>query len=120
MFDTRNSSLLNQDSRQSQKLSDSTLRSIKKTISDYDVLEILGQGAFGTVHKVRDKSDGGIFAMKAISKFNLNEQSIFMLRQELRIHKYLRHPHITKLYAFFEDAQSVYLVIALAENGRPW
>jgi serine/threonine protein kinase len=35
---------------------------------DFEAISMLGQGAFGKVYKVRNKIDGGIYALKQISK----------------------------------------------------
>ena len=35
-------------------------------LEDFEILEELGQGAFGTVYKVRRKVDGLIYAMKRV------------------------------------------------------
>jgi serine/threonine protein kinase len=102
----------------SQKNSDSTIRSIRKVLADYEILNMLGQGAFGKVCKVRDKVDNKLFAMKAISKKDMREPQVHLLRQELKVHKYLRHPHIVQLKNFFEDSSNVYLILELADNGR--
>lgn len=40
------------------------------------------------------------------------------IQQEVRIHSELKHPSILELYAFFEDANYVYLVLELAHNGE--
>ncbi|XP_058462904.1 serine/threonine-protein kinase PLK4 isoform X2 [Malaya genurostris] len=40
------------------------------------------------------------------------------VRQEVSIHSRLKHPSILELYTFFEDANYVYLVLELAENGE--
>lgn len=103
--------------------SDTSLRSMRRSVGDFEPLPrgLLGQGSFGVVEKVKDTADGKIYAMKSISKQSLNhkEAHIANLKQEIRIHKYLLHPYITKLHYFFEDAQQVYLVMSFAENGRP-
>lgn len=40
------------------------------------------------------------------------------VKQEVAIHSKLKHPSILELYAFFEDANYVYLVLELAQNGE--
>lgn len=44
----------------------------------------------------------------------MNEQQI---QREVRIHSSLRHPNIVKLYAAFEDAVGVYLVLEYCPRG---
>ena len=43
--------------------------------------------------------------------------SVENLKREIKIQKKLEHPHITKLFNYFEDRQNVYLVLEYAENG---
>lgn len=40
------------------------------------------------------------------------------VKQEVAIHSKLKHPSILELYTFFEDANNVYLVLELAQNGE--
>ena len=53
----------------------------------------------------------------------MNKKSIFEhsnlenLKREIRIQKKLYHPHILKLYNFFEDKENVYLILEYCENG---
>lgn len=49
-----------------------------------------------------------------ISQINLREN----LKNEINIHKKLRHPHIIRLYYFFEDIENVYMVLEYAENAN--
>ncbi|KAJ2211184.1 hypothetical protein IW140_003311 [Coemansia sp. RSA 1813] len=43
-------------------------------VGDYEVIEELGHGSFGTVHLVKNKVTGEAFAMKEYSKANLRKQ----------------------------------------------
>ena len=40
------------------------------------------------------------------------------LKNEIKIQKKLNHPHIIKLYDFFEDLENIYMVLEYAENGN--
>ena len=40
------------------------------------------------------------------------------MKNEIRIHKRLEHPHIIRLYHYFQDKEKVYLVLDYAENGN--
>lgn len=40
------------------------------------------------------------------------------VRQEVEIHSRLKHPSVLQLYTFFQDANYVYLVLELADNGE--
>ena len=39
------------------------------------------------------------------------------LKREVKIQKKLDHPHVIKLYHYFEDKENVYLILEYAENG---
>lgn len=43
--------------------------------------------------------------------------SIDNLKREIRIQKKLDHPHVCKLFHYFEDKECVYLILEYAENG---
>ena len=56
--------------------------------------------------------------MKIIKKIGNNPALMTNLKQEIRIHKYLKHPYITRLFYFLEDLESVYLILSYAEFGK--
>lgn len=64
----------------------------------YDALEVIGKGSFGTVRKVRQKSDGKILVRKEIEYNSMNGHERNQLISELRILKGLNHPNIVKYY----------------------
>lgn len=37
--------------------------------------------------------------------------------QEIKIHSYLNHPNVIKLYGTFADEQNIYLIMELATGG---
>ena len=51
------------------------LKMAKKRASDFEFMGKLGTGSFGTVHKVRKKSDGAIYVMKIIVISAMNKIS---------------------------------------------
>ena len=76
----------------------------------------LGEGAFGTVRKARDRSIGAMRAIKRIDKskaFALDD-----VRKEIEMLREMDHPSIVRLYAAYEDDQSIYLVLELCEGGE--
>ena len=80
-------------------------------VSDiYEKIEKLGEGAFGSVYKVKRKNSTTreiIRALKEISKDSIcdpeNEEEI---RNEIEVLKNLDHPNIMKIYEFFEDEKT--------------
>ncbi|KAJ2757787.1 hypothetical protein H4S06_003009, partial [Coemansia sp. BCRC 34490] len=50
-------------------------------IGDYEIAEELGHGSFGTVHLVKNKLTGKLFAMKEYNKANLRKRQQTSLMQ---------------------------------------
>lgn len=66
-------------------------------ISDeYEALEVIGKGSFGTVRKVKNKATGEILVRKEIEYTSMNSQEKNHIISELRILRELNHPHIVK------------------------
>lgn len=104
----------------SNRTSGTTTKSGKKSIADYEIFNdyALGQGTFGTVLKARDKQDGRWYALKKIDKTRLKKGQHELVKQEIKVHKYLRHPHIARMRNYFEDSNNLYFVLDYIENGR--
>jgi serine/threonine protein kinase len=92
-------------------------------ITDFESFDrkTLGEGAFGTVYKVKHKVSGNVFALKVILKEKVQASNMLpQLRREIRIMYSLTHPHIIKLINHFEDDRYFYLILELALGGTLW
>ena len=65
---------------------------------EYEPLEVIGKGSFGTVRKVRLKTTGKLLVRKEIEYTSMNPQERNQLISELRILRELDHPQIVKYY----------------------
>ena len=97
----------------------------------YEIISKLGEGGYGRVYKVKEKSNGNIRAMKIINKYkdktqldlyedteieNLKikvdqkkyEDERFL--KEIEILKKLDHPNIMKIYSFYNREHRFYLI----------
>jgi calcium-dependent protein kinase len=88
----------------------------------YEKIQLLGEGAFGSVYKVRRKHMGTreiIRALKEISKDSLNEssESEEELKNEIEVLKKIDHPNIMKIFEFFEDSKYIYIISELCGEG---
>ena len=87
-------------------------------LDDYDVIKKLGKGTFGTVYKVLNKKTGIIRAMKVIPKNNLKcgftDEDII---QEIDILKKLQHPHIIRIFEFYNFKKNYYLINEFCTDG---
>ena len=89
-------------------------------ISDnYQALEVIGKGSFGTVRKVRQKSDGKILVRKEIEYTSMNNQERNQLISELRILRELNHENIVKYYTHDHiiDKKMIYIYMEYCEGG---
>ena len=96
----------------------------------YTTGQVLGQGAFGKVWKVRHKTTGEalsefllivfsglVRAMKQLKKAALIKEEEQKLFAEMNILKNLDHPNIVKLYELYQDQSYYYLVTEYVDVG---
>ncbi|TMW51573.1 hypothetical protein DOY81_003360 [Sarcophaga bullata] len=90
-----------------------------ESIEEYEVMNLLGKGGFATVYKARCLRTQQMVAIKMIDKKLIQGAAMAnRVRQEVEIHSRLKHPSVLELYTFFQDANYVYLVLELAQNGE--
>ena len=79
----------------------------------------LGKGKFGHVYLAREKATSFIVALKVLYKAELEQAHVErQLRREIEIQSHLRHPNILRLYGYFYDDKSVYLILEYAAGGE--
>lgn len=77
----------------------------------YDILEEIGTGAFGVVHRCRERTTGNIFAAKFIPVSHVMEKEL--IRKEIDIMNQLHHPKLINLHDAFEDDDEMVLIFEL-------
>ena len=82
----------------------------------YEVVKKLGQGTYGKVYSVKNKTTGQIRACKQLSKHMIQDKTQFQTEIEIMIT--LTHPNILKLYEVFEDERYYYLIIEKCNGGE--
>ena len=82
----------------------------------YEVLEEIGTGAFGVVHRVREKKTGKIYAAKFIPVSHPFEKSI--IRKEIDIMNQLHHQKLIRLHDAFEDDDEMILIYEFMSGGE--
>ncbi|CAG2161698.1 unnamed protein product [Oppiella nova] len=82
----------------------------------YDILEEIGTGAFGVVHRCREKKTGHIFAAKFIPVSHPLEKSI--IRKEIDIMNHLHHAKLIRLHDAFEDDDEMVLIYEFMSGGE--
>lgn len=74
--------------------------------SSFDFLKIIGSGGFGKVYQVVSNYSKNHYAMKIISKRQIEEYEMLnQLEKEIEIMDKCRHPSIIDLKACFEDTK---------------
>ncbi|KAI9989384.1 hypothetical protein PInf_019663 [Phytophthora infestans] len=88
------------------------------SLSDFEIGRELGTGKFGQVYLAREKSSRMYVALKVLVKEQLKAAGVsHQLRKEVEIHSRIRHENILPLFATFQDATRVYLVMKYAGGG---
>ncbi|KAF1960251.1 kinase-like protein [Byssothecium circinans] len=88
------------------------------TMDSFELGRKLGGGMYGQVHLARHRVSNYICALKIISKPKYVESGQEeLVRRELEVHTNLRHANILRLFAWFHDNDSIYLVLEYAPNG---
>lgn len=77
-------------------------------LSDFVPLSILGKGAFGVVSKVKNRLDGGVYAVKKIRLDGHGEEGgEEKTLREIGALARVNHPHITRYYAAWIEEANV-------------
>jgi serine/threonine protein kinase len=88
------------------------------TIDDFELLCVLGSGAFGRVSRVRLRQTGEFYAMKSMSKRQIHELSLTnqtFLERAVMLH--MRHPFIVGAYYAFQTTRELHIVMDEVSGG---
>ena len=91
----------------------------KLTPDDFDILKLVGQGAFGKVFRVRKKDSGGIYAMKVMKKDRIiaKDQAEYT-KAERDILTAVTHPFVVSLRYSFQTTSKLYLILDFINGGH--
>lgn len=80
----------------------------------------LGNGAYGDVFLAKHKVDDQKCAIKMMNKAKIEENNIHIdiIKKEIEIHSRLIHPYIIRLKNYYENKNSIYIVMDYAKNGN--
>ncbi|XP_057467959.1 uncharacterized protein LOC130757238 isoform X2 [Actinidia eriantha] len=94
------------------------LKRHKICVDDFELLTIIGRGAFGEVRLCREKKSGTIFAMKKLKKSEmLSRGQVEHVRAERNLLAEVAGYFIVKLYYSFQDAEYLYLIMEYLPGG---
>lgn len=89
------------------------------SLDAYEVLSVIGKGSFGTVAKIRRKTDARVLVWKELNYGSMREKEKQLVVSEVNILRELRHPFIVRYYDRIIDKAStrLYIVMEYAEGG---
>lgn len=89
------------------------------SLRDFEIIKQIGKGSFGTVFKVRRKSDNTIYAMKSINISQMDKKTLTNTLNELRILCSLDHPNVVAYKdAFIEkDGRELCVIMEFVGGG---
>ncbi|CAK9805829.1 Microtubule-associated serine/threonine-protein kinase 2 [Anthophora quadrimaculata] len=86
--------------------------------SDYEVLKLISNGAYGAVYLVKEKTTRQRFAMKKINKNNLMlRNQVEQVFAERDIMSFTDNPFVVSMYCSFETKKHLCLVMEYVEGG---
>ncbi|KAG7100016.1 hypothetical protein E1B28_001803 [Marasmius oreades] len=86
-------------------------------LEQYDALDVIGNGSFGIIRKVRRKADGSIFARKELNFERMSERDRKQIVSEVNILKDLHHEHIVRYHDRYVDRDAGILYILMEYCG---
>ncbi|KAK0201632.1 kinase-like domain-containing protein [Desarmillaria ectypa] len=86
-------------------------------LDQYESLDVIGNGSFGIIRKVRRKVDGLIFARKELDFERMNERDRKQIVAEVNILKDLHHDHIVRYHDRYVDRDAGILYILMEYCG---
>ena len=89
--------------------------------SDFEYLQLLGEGGFGKVLKVCSLVNHKIYAMKILKleddeRLSKEEKEKYF-KSEIELLKKLNHPNIVKYYKSFREDDHLYIIMEYFDNG---
>ena len=91
------------------------------TVNDFEWIEELGKGQFGSIWKARVDTIPYDFvvAIKIINKNVIREREMTLqIERELRIHSALVHENICQYYGFFQNQDNIYIILEYCSGGN--
>lgn len=86
-------------------------------VEDWDVVQILGEGAYGEVRLLVNRQSGEAVAVKVIDTTQAQECAD-SVRKEVCVHKMLNHANIVRFYGQRKEGRTVYLFLEYCSGGE--
>jgi serine/threonine protein kinase len=86
-------------------------------VGNYNLGELLGKGAYGSVYKALNMVTGDFVAIKKVEKSRLNSKTTNAVRGEVALLRTLDHKCILRIFDCVETDENLCLVLEFMENG---
>ncbi|KAK3017771.1 hypothetical protein RJ639_005087 [Escallonia herrerae] len=98
---------------------DNTMKVRSVGLEDFEVMKLVGQGAFGKVFQVRKRGTSEVYAMKVMRKDKIMEKNhADYMKAERDILTKIDHPFIVQLRYSFQTKYRLYLVLDFVNGGH--
>jgi len=87
---------------------------------DFELLKVIGMGAFGKVVQVRNRYSKEILAMKIISKRLLRRKSGYIenIQAERNILTKVKHPFVVSMHCSFQTREKLFIIMDFLAGGE--
>ncbi|KAJ1534240.1 serine/threonine protein kinase psk1 [Nowakowskiella sp. JEL0078] len=87
---------------------------------DFELLKVIGRGAYGKVFLVKQRQTSDVFAMKVLKKASIvvHAKTTEHTKNERQILSKIAHPFIVKLHYAFQTPSRLYLILGYAQGGE--
>jgi NIMA (never in mitosis gene a)-related kinase len=90
---------------------------VRSSIDDFDVLSRLGAGSYGTVFKVKRKTDDVKYVIKSVRIVELSHKEQQNAINEVTILSQLESPFVVRYFDSFISGESLHLVMEYCNKG---
>ncbi|KAG2211653.1 kinase-like domain-containing protein [Mucor mucedo] len=84
---------------------------------EYQLLEVLGHGAYGCLFLGQSLKSNAYVAVKVLTKSGLDLQQLQLQQLEIDIQSSLSHPNLLALHRVIQDIDYIYMVMELCDGG---
>ncbi|KAJ6227811.1 rho-associated protein kinase 2 [Anaeramoeba flamelloides] len=95
-----------------------SLKLLRLKVTDFQVIKIIGKGAFGLIQLVRDKSNNKIYAMKILKKTKMIAHGqVDHVKTERNLMVLINSIWVVNLRYSFQDENCLYLIMEYVPGG---
>jgi len=82
-----------------------------KNFDEFVIIEELGKGGYSIVYLVEHKKSGKRYAIKCAKRIKKGKDKSNRTLAEIKVLRKIKHPNIIRLKGWFEDKETIYLVL---------